>query len=894
MSVSKGELLLVDGSSYLYRAFHALPALKTSQGEPVGAIYGIISMLRKLQKETSSKDRILVVFDSPSPTFRHKLYPLYKANRVKMPEELQQQIPALNAIIPAMGLTCIKQEGIEADDIIATLARQAQDVGIQTLIYTNDKDFAQLVNPAISLMNAMTGMRIDRAGVIQNFGVTPEQMVDYLSLVGDTSDNVPGVPGVGPKTAAKWLAQYGSLEQILICANEITGKVGANLRAHKEHIGLAKRLITIDQNISLDYDLNNLPSAQSEPAVLFQWFKKLEFKKWADEFQYSYRSEHSLQAHELILSLNSFEAWLKELQEAEYLLIDVETTSLNTLDAKLVGIGLGLSPTRVVYIPLQHDYDAAPDQLPLDTVLSKLKPYLESSTLKKIGHNLKYDRGVLANYDIELQGLYADTLLEAYLLDSAYKRYDLDSLAYQYLNYQPVSFEEIAGKGKNALSFNGITLDKAAPYAAEDVSVCLALHKLFEPQLEKAGTLKVRDTLEMPLISVLSRIERQGVLVNAALLQQQSQALTERLSILEEQSYQVAGQLFNLDSPKQLQEVLYQVHQLPVYYKTSTGQPATSEKALQKLSIAHKLPRLILEYRTLRKLKSTYTDTLPQQIHPKTGRVHTAYHQAVVATGRLSSSKPNLQNIPIRTEEGRKIRRAFEAPSGYKLLSADYSQIELRIMAHFSEDISLLTAFQYDQDIHVATAAMLFNVKLTDVDAEQRRRAKTVNFGLIYGMSPFGLATQLNIEPEVAQQIIEEYFIRYPGVKKYMEQARAQAHKQGYVQTLLGRRLALPMIYNKNKRHQQAAERAAINAPLQGTAADIIKQAMVTIDHELNYNSIAARMVMQVHDELVFEVKESELEAAKMCIVRGMETAGQLKVPLKVSIGVGNNWEEAH
>jgi DNA polymerase-1 len=893
----KGRLVLVDGSSYIYRAFHALPPLKTREGEHSGAVYGVVAMLKKLRKETPAEDVIVIVLDSPTPTFRHQLYPEYKAHRLKMPEELQSQIPAIKVIIPAMGFPLIGHPGVEADDIIATLARRAQQAGISTIISTNDKDFAQLVNQEISLVNTMTRLTLDRNGVIERFGVAPEQIVDYLSLIGDTSDNVPGVPLVGPKTAGKWLNQYGTLDNLLVNATHISGKAGENLRAYREQILLARTLITIKQDVPLTEQLEDLllHSQQIDRATLIQWFEKLEFKQWARELHQNAQTDHgAFINYELILDQTTLDRWLVAIEKSEYLVVDLETTSLNTLDAQLVGIGLGLSPQKIAYIPLKHDYIDAPMQLDLKGVLAQLKPALENAQLKKIGHNLKYDRGVLANYDIHLDGLYADTLLEAYLLDSTHKRNDLDTLAWEYLGHKTITFESIAGKGKQALLFNQIALEQAAPYAAEDVFVCLALHNILEPRLAAIDGLALRDSIEIPLIHVLSRMERRGVCINAPLLNQHSQELSARLIALEEKVYQLAGQPFNVSSPQQLQTILYEVHQLPILAKTTTGQPSTSEKVLQVLAIDHLLPQLILEYRTLSKLKSTYTDALPKQIDPKTGRVHTAYHQAVVTTGRLSSSHPNLQNIPIRTEEGRRIRRVFEAPPGYKLLAADYSQIELRIMAHFSEDDTLLEAFREEQDIHAATAAVLFGVTVDAVNSEQRRRAKAVNFGLMYGMSAFGLASQLKTTPDVAAQFIDQYFKGYPGVKQYMEQTRQIAHSQGYVTTLFGRRLSLPLIASKNKHHRKAAERTAINAPIQGTAADIIKRAMITIDAELSRRAIDAKMIMQVHDELVFEVKEEALDLAQECIQQGMQDAAVLKVPLRVTLGVGDNWDEAH
>lgn len=888
------QLALIDGSSYLYRAFHALPPLTTREGKPTGAIYGVISMIKRLQKGINP-DYLAIVFDSPTPTFRHELYPAYKANRVKMPEELQLQIPDLYAIIRSMGLPLITLAGVEADDIIASLARKAQKEGIKTIISTGDKDFTQLVDQDITLINTMNEVVMDQEGVKNRFDVTPEQMIDYLALVGDNSDNIPGVPMVGPKTAIKWLNQYHTLDQIIANAEHIKGKVGENLRAAKEHLLLAKQLITIKQDVPLEYNMEDLQPKQSDSIALRQWFEALEFKTWAKELTINMPVDHAFfKTYELITTEGSFKTWLALLYQEEYVSIDLETTSLDTLTAELVGIAFSLSTNRQAYLPLQHDSLIVPQQLNIKEVLTKLKPWLENASIKKIGHNLKYDSGILANYGIELKGIYSDTLLEAYLLDSAYKQHGLDNLAERYLNYNPISFEAIAGKGKQQLCFNQIPIEKAAPYAAEDAAVCRALHVLLEPRLVEIGSISIRDKLEIPLIPILSRMERHGVFINAELLQQQSQILGVRLKQLEEKACQLAGKTFNLSSPKQLQEILYESHALPISVKTATGQPSTSEKVLQALAVEHELPRLILEYRGLSKLKSTYTDALPKQIHPKTGRVHTAYHQAVVTTGRLSSSNPNLQNIPARTEEGRKIRKAFQAPEGYKIVAADYSQIELRLMAHFSKDATLLAAFQEGLDIHAATAVELFGIHLDQVTPEQRRHAKVVNFGLIYGISPFGLAAQLKTTPDIAREIMDRYFTRYPGVKQYMEKTRQLAHVQGYVETLFGRRLTFPLITSANKLHQKATERAAINAPLQGTAADIIKQAMITIDSTLRSQCIDATMIMQVHDELVFEVKESELTQACAYIEKGMQEAANLAVPLTASIGIGNNWDEAH
>ncbi len=885
------QLILVDGSSFLYRAFHAIPALTTREGQPSGAIYGVVAMLKKLKREMDGF-HIAVVFDSPTPTTRHKLYPPYKANRIKIPKELQQQIPIVQSIIEAMGFPLIKQEGVEADDIIGSLVKRAQQLNMTTVIATSDKDFAQLVNDQVTLFNAMTNLTLDVSGVIARFKVKPEQMIDYLSLIGDTSDNIPGVPMVGPKTAAKWLDTYGSLDQIIANAASIKGKVGENLRAHLPYFALSKQLITIDQNMVVDFDLSTLGSHQENSLVLKKWFEKLEFKQWFKELSDSEQvMDYSFQEYTLILEKAQFFSWLNKIKQVERVAIDLETTSLNTLQAKLVGIALAIDKEQA-YIPLQHDDHQVLTQLDIQWVLSALKPWLEDTKQVKIGHNLKYDIGVFANYAIELKGIYSDTLIASYLLDSQ-KEHSLDALAWEYLRYKTIPFEQVVGKGKTQLSFNQVKIENAAPYAAEDAGVCLALHHLFESKLRQhTGLSFIHDYLEIPLISLLSQIERYGVLVDATRLIAHSQLLEKQLEKLEKESLVQAGEIFNLNSPKQLQEILYTKHRLPILAKTTGGQPSTSESVLQLLAMEHELPRLILEYRTLNKLKSTYTDTLPKQLHQRTNRIHTAYHQAVVSTGRLSSSNPNLQNIPIRTEEGRKIRQAFIAPADYTLLSADYSQIELRIMAHFSQDAALLHAFQNDLDVHTATAAELFDVSLTSVNAEQRRRAKVINFGLIYGISSFGLAKQLQVSIEIAQKIITQYFERYPGVRQYMDTAR-KLTKQGYVETLWGRKLILPKS-NGPHIYRNALERIAINAPLQGTAADIIKKAMLVVHEKLKQEKIEAHIIMQVHDELVFEVRENYLNIAKQCIVESMQNVANLNVPTPVSVGIGRNWQEAH
>ncbi len=902
----KKPLILVDGTSYLYRAYHALPPLNNTKGQPTGAVYGVISMLCKLMKDYQP-EHIGVVFDAKGKTFREELYAAYKANRLTMPEELQQQIEPLYAIIDCMGLPRLVQIGVEADDVIATLATQAAQKKMPVLISTGDKDFAQLVDQHIVLVNTMTNTQLDRQGVIEKFGVTPEQITDYLTLVGDAVDNVPGVPNVGPKTAAKWLNQYGNLASIVKNAAEIKGKVGENLRAHLAQLPLSHQLVTIKKDVALDFELNDLRPKTADLTQLMQWYKKLEFKGWTKELEKTFSAEkqtteptlapknNTQTKYPIILDEISLDRWIKQLKEAKQWALDTETTDLDAMKAELVGLSFAIEPGKAVYIPVAHDYPDAPKQLDRTFVLKKLKPLLEDPKQRKIGHNLKYDMSVLANYGIQLQGLAFDTMLESYLLDSASNQHGLDNAALKELDYKTIHFVDIAGKGVKQKTFNQIALEVAGDYAAEDSDMALQLHASFWPQLTALPNLATLfNTLEMPLVSVLSRIERYGVLIDEKLLKKQSISLTKRLLALEEQAYELAGKSFNLSSPKQLQTILFTEQALPIIEKTPTGQASTSENVLQLLALKYSLPQVILQHRRLSKLKSTYTDKLPQQINPKTGRVHTSYHQAAVVTGRLSSSDPNLQNIPARTEEGRKIRRAFIAAPGYKMISADYSQIELRIIAHFSQDKGLLEAFAKNQDIHQATAAEVLKIPLEKVSPEQRRSAKAVNFGLIYGMSAFGLARQLGIEREEAKRYIDRYFERYPGVRNYMERTRQQAQQQGYVTTLFGRRLHLPRINASDPLQRKASERAAINAPLQGSAADIIKKAMIDIDHVLTSQALDAHIIMQVHDELVVETAEHCQNQAKKLLEDRMVNVVKLSVPLLVDIQIGNNWDESH
>lgn len=895
----KKPLILVDGTSYLYRAFHALPPLTNSKGEPTGAIYGVISMLRKLMKE-NDPDYIVVVFDAKGKTFREELYSEYKAHRPTMPDDLQRQIEPLYTLIRGLGLPLIIHPGVEADDVIGTLATQALEQQLPVLISTGDKDFAQLVSKQITLVNTMTNTRLDRQGVIDKFGVTPEQITDYLSLIGDSVDNVPGIPNVGPKTATKWLNHYGHLESLIKRASEIKGKVGENLRAYQDKLLLSRQLVTIKTDVDLVFDLEKFRPQAPNHAVLMACYEKLEFKGWLRDLEKnldparSTISTHPPTApYSLILDEKSFQTFLKQLIQANTWAFDTETTSLNVMQAELVGLSFAITGEKPVYIPLAHDYPGAPKQLNRHWVLQQLKPLFENPKQIKIGHHLKYDMSVLAHYGIQLQGLGFDTMLESYLLDSASNQHSLDSAALKHLNHKTIRFEEIAGKGVKQKTFNQINIQEAGPYAAEDADIALRLHETLIPQLDQfAGLSTVYRNIEIPLVTVLSHMERYGVLIDANLLQKQSRRIEKRLLKLEEHAYQLAGKPFNLGSPKQLQSILFEEQGLPILEKTPKGQASTSESVLQALALKFPLPKVILKHRHLSKLKSTYTDKLPQQINPTTGRVHTSYHQASVVTGRLSSSDPNLQNIPARTQEGRKIRQAFIAPKGYHILAADYSQIELRIIAHFSQDKGLLEAFAQGLDIHQATAAEVLNTPLEHVTHEQRRSAKAVNFGLIYGMSAFGLARQLGISREEAKNYIERYFDRYPGVKNYMERTRQQAHEQRYVTTLFGRRLNLAFINSSDPLQRRASERAAINAPLQGSAADIIKKAMITIDAELIKKKLDAHMIMQVHDELVFEVAHSDLKQAKALIENLMVNTTKLSVPLVVAIQVGPNWNK--
>ncbi|MBW7472290.1 DNA polymerase I [Marinobacter sp. F4218] len=900
-------VVLVDGSSYLFRAYHALPPLTTSKNQPTGAIKGVISMLRRLEQDFPGS-KMVVVFDAKGKTFRHDMYEEYKANRPPMPDDLACQIEPIHEIVKAMGLPLLIVTGVEADDVIGTLAHEATSKGIDVVVSTGDKDMAQLVSDHVTLINTMTETRMDRDGVREKFGVTPEQIIDYLALVGDKVDNIPGVNKCGPKTAVKWLESYQDLDNLIEHSDEIKGKIGEYLREATETLPLSRELATIKTDVDLDFGLEDLKLRQQDDDLLRDLFKEYEFRSWVAELEQDHGNDESADPpdapssppgeknYAIITDQAELDSWLKRLKDSGLFAFDTETTSLRYSDAEVVGVSFAVVPGEAAYVPLAHDYMGAPEQLDRDAVLDRLKPLLEDPKQAKVGQNLKYDKNVLANHGINLEGIAEDTMLESYVLNSVLTRHDMDSLARQYLDESTITFESIAGKGAKQLTFNQIELEKAGPYAAEDADITLRLHQTLKPLLKKTGRLEsVYREIDLPLVPVLSRMEQRGTLINAGTLRRHSQELAERMAELEQEAHEVAGETFNLGSPKQLQAIFYDKMGLPVVKKTPKGAPSTAEPVLQELAHEHELPRLILEHRSLSKLKSTYTDTLPELISHRTGRVHTSYHQAVTATGRLSSSEPNLQNIPIRSEQGRRIRQAFIAPEGYKLVAADYSQIELRIMAHLSGDKGLLSAFEQGEDIHKATAAEVFGVAVDEVSGDQRRSAKAINFGLIYGMSAFGLSRQLDVERKVAQAYIDRYFERYPGVLRYMDNIRKQAHEDGFVETLFGRRLYLPEINARNKQMQQAAERTAINAPMQGTAADIIKRAMIEVeDWLLREHADEARMTMQVHDELILEVREAALDKVRDGLVKRMSAAARLDVPLVVEAGVGDNWDEAH
>ena len=904
-------LILVDGSSFLFRAYHAIPPLTNAKGEPTNAIYGVSNMLRKLLTDYNPT-HVAVVFDSKTKTFRHELSPVYKANRTEMPSDLGCQIKPLHALIRAMGIPLISASGVEADDVLGVLACYAKTQGHHVIIATSDKDMAQLVNEHITLEDTMSKTKLTVDGVFEKFGVRPDQIADYLALVGDSSDNIAGVPKVGAKTAAKWLAQYDTLDNLVAHADEITGKVGENLRDNLEQLALAKQLTVIRCDLELPYNMADLTRRPVHDIQLKELLVEFGFSAWLNSLSKNTSTvvpktdnpsdteatsdlQTTATAHyDIILTMAQLDAWILRLEQSALIAIDTETTSLDYTQAQLVGLSFAVQTGEAAYLPLAHAYPEVPTQLNREIVLEKLRPLLENPNKYKVGQNLKYDYHVLANHGITLQGISDDTMLASYVLDSTGK-HNLDFLSQKYLNLKTISYEEVAGKGAKQLNFSEIAIETAAHYAAEDADVCVRLHHALQAKLQaQVELLNLYNTLEMPLLSVLARLERNGVLIDDNLLIHQSMELSQQMMSLEQKAHDEAGHNFNLNSPKQIQTILYEQLQIPVIKRTPKGQPSTDESVLQELAEDYALPKLILEHRSLSKLKSTYTDKLPEQINVKTGRVHTSYHQAVTATGRLSSSEPNLQNIPIRSPEGRKIRQAFIAPEGYKIVAADYSQIELRIMAHLASDEGLITAFSQGEDIHRATAAEVFNVPLSDVTTDLRRKAKAVNFGLIYGMSAFGLAKQLDVSRSDAQTYINAYFARYPGVKKYMDDTRILAKEQGYVETLFGRRLYLPEIDSRNAALRQYAERTAINAPMQGTAADIIKRAMLTVDEWLLRGEIDAKMIMQVHDELVFEINAQDVDVAVEKIKSLMSSAAELTVPLIVDVGVGNNWDEAH
>ena len=899
MSETK-PLILVDGSSYLYRAFHALPPLSNAAGEPTGAIYGVVNMLRKLLSEYQP-EHIGVVFDAPGRTFRDDLFEEYKANRPPMPDDLRAQRAPLRDIIAGMGLPLLEVTGVEADDVIGTLAVQAREVGMRLLVSTGDKDMAQLVNESVTLLNTMSGTTLDVSGVREKFGVPPERIVDWLALVGDTSDNIPGVPRVGAKTAAKWLDQYGSLDGIIEHAEDIKGKVGESLREHLDELALSRRLATIRTDVTLPLRPQEIRRAEPDLDALAELYRRYEFNSWLSELQQSdpaagkSASERMETQYDCVLTEADLDAWYERLARAEVFSFDLETDSLDYMDAAIVGLSMAVEPGHAAYVPVAHAGLEAADQLDRTHVLERLRPLLEDDGRAKLGQNLKYDMSVLARYDIVLRGVRFDTMLESYCLDSTATRHDMDSLSLKYLGHGTIKFEDVAGKGARQITFDQVAIDTATEYAAEDADVTLRLHRELWPRLEALpGPASVFRDIEMPLVPVLSRMERRGVLVDRDLLAVQSGELAEKMQDIERQAFDEAGGEFNLGSPKQIQEILFERQGLPVTSRTPKGQPSTAESVLEQLAETYPLPRLILEHRAMAKLRSTYTEKLPRLVNPRTGRVHTSYHQAVAATGRLSSSDPNLQNIPVRTLEGRRIRRAFIAADGYRLMAADYSQVELRIMAHLSGDEGLRRAFAQGEDIHRATAAEVFGGASGEVSAEQRRAAKAINFGLIYGMSAWGLGRQLGIGREEAQQYVDRYFDRYPGVRDFMDRTRRAAREQGYVETVFGRRLYLPEINASNGQRRQYAERTAINAPMQGTAADIIKRAMIRVDEWLERECPEVAMVMQVHDELVFEVPAGQVEEVSARVRDYMTAAAELAVPLEVDAGVGDNWDEAH
>jgi DNA polymerase-1 len=887
----------------LYRAFHALPSLTNSQGEPTGAMHGVLTMILKLLRDEQPA-HVAVVFDAPGKTFRDEMFADYKANRPPMPDDLRSQVQPILDAVTAMGLPLLRIEGVEADDVIGTLCAQAETKGLNVLVSTGDKDLAQLVTDKVTLINTMNDSRLDRDAVKAKFDVYPEQIIDYLALVGDSSDNIPGVPKVGAKTAAKWLNLYDSADGIVEHGEEIKGKVGESMRDNVELMQLSRNLATIKTDVDLEIGIDNLEASEANTEALRKLYSHYELRSLLRQLDEAandvpetaaIEKEQEKIDYETVLTWAAFDTWLAKVGKAPLVAFDTETNSLDYMNAEIVGLSLAVAEGDACYIPLAHDFPGAPDQLPRDEVLAKLKPWLEDDSSKKVGHHLKYDAHILARYDIALAGMAYDSMLESYVLNSVATRHDMDSVARFYLGKETIHFEDVAGKGAKQLTFNQIDLETASPYAAEDADITLQLHEALWEQLCEVPSLKaVYEDIEQPLVPVLLDMEETGVLVDRKMLQTQSTELAKKMAELEAKAHELAGGPFNLGSPKQLQQILFEKQELPVIRKTPKGQPSTAEDVLVELANDYELPAVIIDYRSVSKLKSTYTDKLPLQINERTGRIHTSYHQAVAATGRLSSTDPNLQNIPIRTEEGRRIRQAFVAPEGFTLLAADYSQIELRIMAHLSADKGLLTAFEKEQDVHRATAAEVFEMALDEVSDDQRRSAKAINFGLMYGMSAFGLAKQLGISRHEAQEYVDLYFDRYPGVRKYMDDIRTRASEQGFVETVFGRRLYLPEINARNAQRRQYAERTAINAPMQGTAADIIKRAMITVHDWLNTDRPGARMIMQVHDELVFEVRDDELDAVTSKVTELMNGAAKLSVALKVDVGTGSNWDEAH
>jgi DNA polymerase I len=919
------KLVLIDGSSYLYRAFHALPPLTNAHGEPTGALFGVVNMLRSTLK--SRPDYLAFVADAPGGTFRDALYDQYKANRPPMPDDLRTQVQPMLAIVGALGFPILCVPGVEADDVIGTLAMQAQALGIEVLISTGDKDLAQLVSPQITLINTMSNTIMDSAGVLEKFGVRPEQIIDFLALTGDTVDNVPGVPKCGPKTAAKWLSEYATLDGVIANADKIGGKIGESLRAALPQLPLSRELVTIKTDVPLEFSPTDLAQREADTAQLRELYTRYDFKAALKELDredpvgahpvrepatdettpQADRAQGALLrvstpdaalsapgSYELITTQPQLESWLEKLRGAELIAFDTETTSIDAMRAEIVGVSLSVELGHACYIPLGHDYPGVPQQLDRDSVLAALKPVFEDASKPKLGQHAKYDINVLSHYGIAVQGLKHDSMLESYIWNATATRHDMDSLARLYLGYETIKYEQVAGKGARQISFSQVDLDTACRYAAEDADITLRLHHALWPKLESVPTLrKVYEEIEIPLVPVLAAMERRGVLIDGNELRKQSQQLGKRMLELQQQSYALAGHEFNLDSPKQLQAVLFDELGLQAKLKTPTGQPSTNEEALEAIADTHELPRLILDYRGLAKLRSTYTDKLSGIVNPRTGRVHTSYHQGAVATGRISSSDPNLQNIPVRTEEGRRIRQAFIAPPGWKVMAADYSQIELRIMAHLSGDEGLLRAFHEGGDVHRATAAEVFGVAPAEISTNQRRAAKAINFGLMYGMSAFGLARQLGVDRGEASDYMARYFSRYPGVRAYMDATREQAHREGYVETLFGRRLYLENLTSRNQGLRQGAERAAVNAPMQGSAADIIKRAMIAMATWIADRD-DVHMLMQVHDELVFEVRADAVDTVRAAVIERMSGAAKLAVPLLVDVGVGTNWDEAH